>query len=133
MKYKLVPFCRHIIISFPPVINSADTRVIPIKFQSAFIHNTTIRLYPSQIPFQIQVSSRFPTLNLIVTLHFKFESHNPICLDIILIQSQLPLYWLYFNSILLSHISVKFVFNSNSLSLRVFKQFTLFKNQFFPF
>ena len=102
---------------------------IPICFYPQ--HHHSLISEPNII--STRVSSRFPTLNLIVTLHFKFESHNPICLDIILIQSQLPLYWLYFNSNLLSQISVKFVFNSNSLFLGVFKQFTLFKNQIFLF
>ena len=94
-------------------------------------HNHSLISEPNII--STRVSSRFPTLNLIITLHFKFESHNPICLDIILIRTQLQLYWLYFNSNFLSQISVKFVFNSNSLSLGVFKQFTLFKNQNFLF
>ena len=98
---------------------------IPICFYPQHNH----LLIPEPTTVSTRVSSRFPTLNLIITLHFKFESHNPICLHIILIQSQLPLYWLYLNSIFLSQISVKFVFISNSLSLGVFKQFTLFKNQ----
>ena len=102
---------------------------IPICFYPQ--HNHSFISEPNII--STQVSSRFLTLNSIITLHFKFESHNPICLDIILFQSQLTLYWLYFNSNLLSQVSVKFVFNSNSLSLGVFKQFTLFKNQIFLF
>ena len=109
---------------------------IPISSQSNsnhfyLQHNHSLISEPNII--STRVSSRFPTLNLIIILHFKFESHNLICLDIILIQSQLPLYWLYFNSIFLSQISVKFVYNSNSLSLGVFKQFTLFKKIIFFF
>ena len=53
---------------------------IPICFYPQ--HNHLLISEPNII--STRVSSRFPTLNLIITLHFKFESHNPICLDIIL-------------------------------------------------
>ena len=101
---------------------------IPICFYPQ--HNHSLIAEPNII--STRVSSRFPTLNLIITLHFKFESHIPICLDIILIQSQLPLYWLYFNSNLLSQFLLN-LFLIQTVFPWEFLNSLLFQKSNFPF